>query len=94
MTPTDARRDDLLVAQMRTVRAVAVLGWRARGEHGIPSRRPLPLATLVVPSTEERAAVERFAGVVLEVLNVKRLRVIPAYAAARVPAAPRPREAP
>ena len=60
---------------MAIVRETVRLGLAARGQSKLKVRQPLR-AAVVVAAGEERAAIERLAGVALEELNVKELRYV------------------
>ena len=60
---------------MAVVRETVRLGLAARGQSKLKVRQPLR-AAVVVAAGEERAAIERLAGVALEELNVKELRYV------------------
>ena len=68
-------RDERLEAAMAVVRETVRLGLAARGQSKLKVRQPLR-AAVVVAAGEERAAIERLAGVALEELNVKELRYV------------------
>jgi isoleucyl-tRNA synthetase len=73
--PVAGERDPGLEFAMATVRETVRLGLAARGQAKLKVRQPLR-AAVVVAAGEERAAIERLAGVVLEELNVKELRYV------------------
>ncbi len=60
---------------MGVVRETVRLGLAARGQSKLKVRQPLR-AAVVVAAGEERAAIERLAGIALEELNVKELRYV------------------
>ena len=60
---------------MAVVRETVRLGLAARGQAKLKVRQPLR-AAVVVAAGDERAAIERLAGVALEELNVKELRYV------------------
>jgi isoleucyl-tRNA synthetase len=71
--PEADRRDTELEFEMDVARDAVELGRRARAESGVNLRQPLREA-VIVAGDRERAAIERFAGLVREELNVKELR--------------------
>jgi isoleucyl-tRNA synthetase len=73
--PDPARRDTELERDMRVAREAVGLGREARAHGRLKVRQPLREA-VVVAAGAERAAIERFESVVLEELNVKRLRFV------------------
>jgi isoleucyl-tRNA synthetase len=73
--PDPARRDAELERDMRVAREAVGLGREARAHGRLKVRQPLREAVVVAAGTE-RAAIERFESVVLEELNVKRLRFV------------------
>ncbi len=68
-------RDEGLEAAMSTVREAVELGRAARAQAKVKVRQPLGEA-IVVAREGEQAAIERLAPLVLEELNVKRLRFV------------------
>lgn len=68
--------DETLNAEMRLVRRLACLGHAARAKAGIKVRQPLPAIAYSVGSSREARAVESFAGLLAEELNVKRVEVL------------------
>ncbi|HEX8066535.1 MAG TPA: isoleucine--tRNA ligase [Thermoleophilaceae bacterium] len=68
-------RDEGLEAGMQVVRDAIELGRAARAHRKIKVRQPLPEA-VVVAAGREREAIERFEALVLEELNVKRVRFV------------------
>jgi isoleucyl-tRNA synthetase len=70
-----AARDKKLEEEMDIARQTVRLGLGARGQAKIKVRQPLKEA-VVVAAGRERAAVERFAEVVRDELNVKRVRFV------------------
>ncbi len=73
--PQPERRDPELEWDMQVARDAVELGRAARAQAGLKVRQPL--AEAVVAAVErERAAIERFQAVVLEELNVKRVRYV------------------
>jgi len=70
-----ARRDEALEAAMGTVREAVELGRAARAQAKVKVRQPLGEA-IVVAREAEQSAIERLAPLVLEELNVKRLRFV------------------
>ena len=70
-----ALRDQGLETAMATVREAVELGHRARAQAKVKVRQPLGEA-IVVARQVEQAAIERLAPLVLEELNVKRLRFV------------------
>ena len=73
--PRAGERDVALEDAMAVVRETVRLGHAARGQSKMKVRQPLR-AAVVVAAGEERAAIERLAGVALEELNVKELRYV------------------
>jgi isoleucyl-tRNA synthetase len=73
--PEAAGRDGEIEWQMDVAREAVELGRKARAEGKVPLRQPLREA-VIVAGERERAAIERFAGLVREELNVKRLRFV------------------
>ncbi len=73
--PDPALRDDQLEWQMQVARDAVELGRAARAHAKVKVRQPLAEA-VVVAAERERAAIGRFEGLVLEELNVKRLRYV------------------
>jgi isoleucyl-tRNA synthetase len=75
--PDPSLRDEGLERQMQVARDTVELGRAARAEAGVKVRQPLAEA-VVVAADRERAAIERFQGLVLDELNVKRVRYVSA----------------
>ena len=73
--PEPGQRDRQLEWQMDVARDAVELGRAARAQAGVKVRQPLGEA-IVVARDAERAAIERFEPLVLEELNVKRLRYV------------------
>ena len=73
--PDPALRDELLEQQMQTVRDAVELGRAARAAAKAKVRQPLSEA-VVVAADREREAIGRFEELVLEELNVKRVRYV------------------
>jgi isoleucyl-tRNA synthetase len=73
--PQAGERDVALEEAMAVVRETVRLGHAARGQSKMKVRQPLR-AAVVVAAGDERAAIERLAGVALEELNVKELRYV------------------
>jgi isoleucyl-tRNA synthetase len=73
--PEPGQRDAELESQMEVARNAVELGRAARAQAGVKVRQPLREA-IVVARDAERAAIERFEPLVLEELNVKRLRYV------------------
>jgi isoleucyl-tRNA synthetase len=73
--PEPGQRDAELEWQMEVARNAVELGRAARAQAGVKVRQPLREA-IVVARDAERAAIERFEPLVLEELNVKRLRYV------------------
>jgi isoleucyl-tRNA synthetase len=69
------RRDEKLEEEMAIARQTVRLGLGARGQAKIKVRQPLKEA-VVVAAGRERKAVERFADVVRDELNVRRVRFV------------------
>jgi len=73
---SDARlRDEGLEWQMQVARDAVELGRAARAQAKVKVRQPLGEA-VVVAADRERAAIERFQELVLDELNVKRIRYV------------------
>jgi isoleucyl-tRNA synthetase len=73
--PDPALRDERLEAQMQTVRDAVELGRAARAAAKAKVRQPLSEA-VVVAADREREAIGRFEALVLDELNVKRVRYV------------------
>ena len=73
--PDATLRDEALEAQMQVVRDAVELGRAARAAAKAKVRQPLSEA-VVVAADRERAAIGRFEGLVLDELNVKRVRYV------------------
>ena len=73
--PTPGPRDVALEEDMAVARDAIELGRAARAQAGIKVRQPLSEA-VVVAAGRERAAVERFAELLLDDLNVKSVRFV------------------
>jgi isoleucyl-tRNA synthetase len=73
--PVAGARDPELEAAMAIARETVKLGLAARGAAAVKVRQPLR-AAVVVATGSERAAIERFADVVREELNVRELRFV------------------
>jgi isoleucyl-tRNA synthetase len=73
--PDSALRDATLEAQMEVVRDAVELGRAARAAAKAKVRQPLSEA-VVVAADRERAAIGRFEALVLDELNVKRVRYV------------------
>ncbi len=73
--PAAGERDEALEADMAVARDTVRMGLSARGASKIKLRQPLREA-VVVAAGAERAAIERFAEVIREELNVKELRFV------------------
>ncbi len=73
--PTADLRDEPLEEQMAVVREAVELGRAARAQAKVKVRQPLGEA-VVVAREAEREAIERLSGIVLDELNVKRLRFV------------------
>jgi isoleucyl-tRNA synthetase len=73
--PEPGARDEELEWQMQVARDAVVLGLRARGQAKVKVRQPLAEA-VVVAAGRERAAIERFQDLLLDELNVRRLRYV------------------
>jgi len=69
------RRDEGLEWQMQVARDAVELGRAARAQAKVKVRQPLGEA-VVVAADRERAAIERFQELVLDELNVKRIRYV------------------
>ena len=61
---------------MRLIMRLASLGHAARSQAGIKVRQPLSVAAFSVGRPEEAQALERHAALLLDELNVKRLRLL------------------
>ncbi len=68
--------DEALNREMDVVRKLASLGRAARTQSGIRLRQPLAEAAFAVGSAAEMAALERHAALLMDELNVKRVRVL------------------
>jgi isoleucyl-tRNA synthetase len=75
--PEPGERDEALEAAMDVVRETVRLGLAARGQAKIKVRQPLREA-IIVAAGAEREAIERLADLVIDELNVKRLRFVSA----------------
>src|SRR3954447_12815578 len=73
--PESAARDEVLEWQFEVAREVVELGRKARAEGKLGLRQPLREA-VIVAGDRERAAIERFASLVRDELNVKELRFV------------------
>jgi isoleucyl-tRNA synthetase len=73
--PDASLRDEELEWQMQVARDAVELGRAARAQARLKVRQPLAEA-VVVAAGRERAAIERFQALVLDELNVKRLRYV------------------
>jgi isoleucyl-tRNA synthetase len=73
--PEPGERDPELEWQMEVAREAVELGRKARAEGGVNLRQPLREA-VIVAGDRERAAIERFAALVRDELNVKELRFV------------------
>jgi isoleucyl-tRNA synthetase len=73
--PEPLARDTEIEWQMDVAREVVELGRKARAEGKVTLRQPLREA-VIVAGDRERAAVERFADLVRDELNVKQLRFV------------------
>ena len=70
-----AERDPELEAGMAVVRSTVALGHAARAQTRLKVRQPLR-AAVVVATGDERAAIERFDGLIRDELNVHELRFV------------------
>ena len=70
-TPDTSLIDNERIEAMRLVQRLASLGRAARSKAGVKVRQPLAGVMVGVRSAEERAAVERYAPMLLDELNVK-----------------------
>ncbi|MEX0684045.1 MAG: isoleucine--tRNA ligase [Dehalococcoidia bacterium] len=68
--------DEALMNETRTVMRVVSLGRAARQKGSLKVRQPLASATAFVRTKEEREALEKLAGQVLDETNVRELRVV------------------
>ncbi len=66
--------DEDINREMRLVKKLASLGHAARNQAGIKVRQPLASASFSVSSAGERRVLERYADLLAEELNVKRVR--------------------
>jgi len=73
--PQPGRRDEQLEWQMQVARDAVELGRAARAQAKTKVRQPLHEA-VVVAAERERAAIERFQELLLDELNVKRVRYV------------------
>ena len=73
--PDPALRDEDLEWQMQVAREAVGLGREARAHGKLKVRQPLREA-VVVAAGREREAIERFQGLVLDELNVRRVRYV------------------
>ena len=73
--PQPSERDQRLEQDMAVARETVRLGLAARAQAQIKIRQPLR-AAVIVATGAERAAIERFAAVVREELNVRTLRFV------------------
>jgi isoleucyl-tRNA synthetase len=73
--PEAGPRDEALEAAMAVARETVRLGLAARGHGKLKVRQPLR-AAVVVAAGDERAAIERMEGIVLDELNVRELRFV------------------
>ena len=73
--PEPGARDEGLEFDMRVVRDAVEIGRAARAHGKLKVRQPLAEA-IVVAADRERVAIERFADLVLDELNVKALRFV------------------
>ena len=73
--PDRRRRDEQLEADMQVARDAVELGRSARAAAKVKVRQPLREA-VIVAAGRERTAIERFEAILLEELNVKRLRYV------------------
>ncbi len=74
-SPSGSFHDGELEADMQVARDAVELGRAARAQAGVKVRQPLREAA-VVAADRERAAIERFAAILLEELNVRELRFV------------------
>jgi isoleucyl-tRNA synthetase len=70
------RIDAALNADMQRLIRLAGLGRAARARAGFKTRQPLPEAAFAVSSAAEARALEKYAGLLKEELNVKRVRLL------------------
>src|SRR5262249_19154447 len=73
--PGPGSRDEGMEWQLDVAREVVELGRKARAEGRLGLRQPLREA-VIVAGDRERAAIERFSGLVRDELNVKQLRFV------------------
>jgi len=73
--PDPALRDEQLEWQMALAREAVALGLKARGQAKLKVRQPLREA-VVVAAGREREAIRRLEGLLLDELNVKRVRYV------------------
>ncbi len=71
-------QDPQLVAEMGLVLRLVSLGHAARNQAGRKLRQPLAEAAIAVGAASEAQVVERYAGLIADELNVKRLRLLDA----------------
>ena len=69
--PAAGRADPALEAAMAAVQRIVRLGHAARNAHGFPTRQPLAAVTLVSADPALRAAVEPYADLLRDELNVR-----------------------
>ncbi len=68
--------DPILTQQMNIVMELVSLGHAARNQAGLKVRQPLNEAVFAVGTPFEREVVERYAEVIADELNVKRVRLL------------------
>ncbi len=71
-----AKIDEKLNLDMRLVIRLASLGHAARNQAGIKVRQPLAEVAFSISNKEEKGALERYAGLLAEELNVKQVRAL------------------
>jgi len=74
--PDRALLDSRLVEEMALVMRLVSLGHAARNKANRKLRQPLAEAAFAVATVEERRVVERYADLILDELNVKRVRLL------------------
>jgi isoleucyl-tRNA synthetase len=71
-----AKIDEKLNRDMRLVMNLASLGHAARNQAGIKVRQPLAEVAFSISNKEEKGALQRYAGLLADELNVKQVRVL------------------
>ncbi len=70
--------NDKLVSDMRIVKQLVKLGHSARNEANVRVRQPLSEALFAVPAGADETLVNRYQGLIIDELNVKKVAIIPA----------------